>query len=682
MWNILVNSLRVTRRVIQPHTRNLKQQGSVTYATSTKKYEELYRQSINNPEKFWGEAATKSITWFKPFDQVLDRSNPPFYRWFKGGIMNTCYNCLDVQVQQGRGDQVALIWDSPVSNSIKKFTYNQLLVDVRKFAKILKKMGVQKGDRIVIYMPMIPEAAVAMLACARVGAVHSVVFGGFASDQLASRINHAKPELVITANFSIEPTHQVEYKPLLDHAIELSEHKPRACIIYHREISPGMKIKPAKMHAGFDYDWQKLMHDVVIDPKRDDTVEYLSALDPLYILYTSGTTGNPKGVVRDNGGHAVALKWSLSNVFDIQPGDVWWAASDIGWAVGHSLTVYGPLMQGATAIMYEGKPVGTPDAGAFWRVLSEHKAKSMFAAPTAIRAMKREDPEGKLITKYDLSSLKTVFLAGERVDPDTLLWTQSLLKDKPVIDHWWQTETAWPVSANSMVYGLFDIKPGSCGKPVPGYDVQIFDPDGHSMPPGHLGDVVIKLPLPPGCLVTLYQNDEGFKEAYFNKYDGFYRTGDAGMFDADGYLHILSRVDDIIKVAGHRLATGSIEEALAAHPDVAECAVIGVEDAIKGEVPLGLVVLKSGVHRDHQLIVNECIERVRHHVGPVAAFRKCLVVHQLPKTRSGKILRATLRQIANSLEFKVPPTIDNASALDHVIERLHTIGHAQKHKAK
>jgi propionyl-CoA synthetase len=652
--------------------------------TTSKKYEDLIFQSTHNPEKYWSDVANKhdSIAWFRKFDEVLDKSNPPFYRWFKGGIMNTCFNCLDVHVQQGRGDQEALIWDSPVSNSVKKYTYKELLEEVRKFAKILKSIGVHKGDRIVIYMPMIPEAVISMLACARIGAVHSVVFGGFASDQLASRINHAKPKVVITANFSIEPTHQVAYKPLLDNAIELSEHKPSACIIYNREITSNMKVAPAKMNAGFDHDWKTLMKNVHVDHKKDDTIEHLSALDPLYILYTSGTTGNPKGVVRDNGGHAVALKWSLSNIFDIQPGDVWWAASDIGWVVGHSYIVYGPLLQGATSIMYEGKPVGTPDAGAFWRVLSQHKAKSMFAAPTAMRAIKRDDPEGKLIAKYDLSAMKSLFLAGERADPDTVMWTQALMKEKPVIDHWWQTETGWPIAANSPVYGLFDIKPGSCCKPVPGYDVRVFDPDGHSLPHDHLGDVVIKLPLPPGCLTSLYQNDEGCKEAYFNKYPGYYRTGDAGMIDADGYLHILSRVDDIIKVAGHRLATGSIEEALSAHPNVAECAVIAVEDSIKGEVPLGLVVLKSGVTKDHNTIVAECVERVREHVGPVAAFRKCIVVNHLPKTRSGKILRATLRQIANSHEYKVPPTIDNITVLDHVIERLNTVGHATKHKNK
>ncbi len=629
------------------------------------RYDESFRRSIDDPEGFWGEAA-EAITWYKKWDKVLDASKPPFYRWFPGGELNTCYNALDRHVKNGRADQVALIYDSPVTKTIQKFTYRELLDQVSRFAGVLQSLGVNKGDTVVIYMPMIPEAAVAMLACARLGAVHSVVFGGFAPHELALRINDAKPKTVISASGAVEVTRLIEYKPLLNKAIELAMHKPEKCIILQRPF-----IKAEMIHNR-DLDWKEL-----VSGAQPVACVPVKATDPLYILYTSGTTGKPKGVVRDNGGHAVALRWSLEHIYNTQPGEVYWAASDVGWVVGHSYIVYGPLLTGCTTILYEGKSVGTPDPGAFWRVISEHGVKTLFTAPTAFRAIKKEDPRGDYIKKYDLSKFQYLFLAGERLDPDTYHWAHDLLQ-KPVIDHWWQTETGWPITANCMGIEQFSIKPGSCTKPVPGYDVQIIDNLGKKLKHREEGLVVIKLPLPPGTLPSLWNADARFVESYMKIFPGYYFTSDGGYIDEDGYVYIMGRVDDVINVAGHRLSTGAMEEVVAQHKDVAECAVIGAHDPLKGQLPVGLVVLKAGVIREEEDLKKELVQMIRNEIGPIACFKEATVVQRLPKTRSGKILRSTMRKIADGQQYPIPSTIDDPSILGEVEEALKKIGYAQK----
>lgn len=628
-------------------------------------YKEVFQRSIQDPDGFWGEAA-EAIPWYKKWDKVLDSSKPPFYRWFAGGEMNTCYNALDRHVDNGRADQTALIYDSPVTNTIRKFTYRELLDQVSRFAGALKGLGVNKGDTVVIYMPMIPQAVIAMLACARLGAVHSVVFGGFAAHELALRINDAKPKVIISASGAVEVKRLIEYKPLLKKAIELAVHKPEKCVIYQR------RMVQAELVPGMDVDWNELMTKAEPAPCVP-----VKATDPLYILYTSGTTGKPKGVVRDNGGHAVALRWSLEYIYDTKPGDVFWAASDVGWVVGHSYIVYGPLLTGCTTVLYEGKSVGTPDPGAFWRVISQHGVKTLFTAPTAFRAIKKEDPAGDYIKKYDLSAFKYLFLAGERTDPDTYHWAYDRLQ-KPVIDHWWQTETGWPISANSMGIEDFPIKPGSCTKPVPGYDVQIIDSLGKRLGPKEEGLVVVKLPLPPGTLPTLWNADERYIESYMKVFPGYYFTSDGGYMDEEGYVFIMGRVDDVINVAGHRLSTGAMEEVVAQHQDIAECAVIGAHDTLKGQLPVGLVVLKSGVSRDEIDVKKELVQMMRNEIGPIACFREAVVVTRLPKTRSGKILRSTMRKIANAEPYVIPSTIDDPAILGEVEEAFKKIGYAQK----
>jgi len=628
-------------------------------------YDTIYGQWLSDPEKFWAEAA-EAVHWFKKWDQVLDASQAPFHHWFRGGRVNSCYNALDLHLEEGRGDQPALIYDSPVTGVVKVFTYRALLNEVAHFAGVLLQQGIRKGDRVIIYMPMLPEAAIAMLACARVGAIHSLVFGGFAANELATRINDAKPKLVVSASCGIEVNRVVPYKPLLDRAIEIAAEKPERCIILQRPQ------ERASLLAGRDKDWAELMAQA-----RPVECVPVAATDPLYILYTSGTTGIPKGVVRDNGGHLVALKWSMKNIYGVEPGEVFWAASDLGWAVGHSYIVYGPLFHGNTTVLYEGKPVGTPDPGAFWRVISQHDVKVLFTAPTAFRAIKRDDPAGDYIRRYDLSRFRTLFLAGERCDPDTLLWAEKQL-EVPVIDHWWQTETGWPVGANCAGLGLLPVKPGSCTKAVPGYDVRVLGEAGEEVPSDQVGNIVIKLPLPPGCFPTLWNNDAGFRESYLNTYPGYYQTADAGYKDRDGYLWVMSRTDDIINVAGHRLSTGALEEVLASHPDVAECAVVGAADELKGEIPLGLVVLKAGVERSHDQIVAELIQMVRERIGPVASFKVATIVKRLPKTRSGKIVRGTIKKIADGLEYRTPPTIDDPAILDEITANLTALGYAHR----
>lgn len=629
------------------------------------KYQEIYQNSIQNPEDFWAKAA-ENINWYRKWDKVLDASNPPFYRWFVGGELNTCYNALDRHVENGRGDQIAIIYDSPVTSTIRKITYSDLLDQVSRFAGALKTLGVGKGDTVVIYMPMIVQAAIAMLACARIGAIHSVVFGGFAPHELALRINDAKPKVVISASGAVEVKRLIEYKPLLNKAIEIASHKPEKCIIYQR------RLVEAELTPGRDISWNEIMAKA-----EPVACEPIQATDPLYILYTSGTTGKPKGVVRDNGGHAVALRWSLENIYDTKPGEVFWAASDVGWVVGHSYIVYGPLLTGCTTILYEGKSVGTPDPGAFWRVISQHGVKTLFTAPTAFRAIKKEDPQGEYLKKYDLSNFKYLFLAGERLDPDTYHWAHNLLK-KPVIDHWWQTETGWPITANCMGIESFPIKPGSCTKPVPGYDVQIIDNLGKKLGPKEEGLVVIRLPLPPGTLPTLWNADERFVESYMKIFPGYYFTSDGGFIDEDGYVYIMGRVDDVINVAGHRLSTGAMEEVMSQHEDVAECAVIGAHDSLKGQLPVGLVVLKSGVTRGEEELKKELVQMIRNDIGPIACFKQAVIVTRLPKTRSGKILRSTMRKIANGEPYSIPSTIDDPSILKEVEEALKRIGYAQK----
>jgi len=627
-----------------------------------------FERSSRDPAGFWGEAA-EAIRWHKKWDKVLDDSRPPFYRWFVGGELNTCYNALDLHIEQGRADQAALIYDSPVTGSIKTFTYRELRDQVARFAGALAQLEVRKGDRVIIYMPMVPEAVVAMLACARLGAIHSVVFGGFAPNELAARIDDAMPKLVISASCGIEVKRIAPYKPLLDEALRVARHKPRMCVILQREM------ERAELAPDRDSDWDEIMANA----KPHGCVP-VAATDPLYILYTSGTTGQPKGVVRDNGGHCVALKWTMKNIYGVDPGDVYWAASDVGWVVGHSYIVYGPLFHGNTTILYEGKPVGTPDAGAFWRVVSQHKVKAMFTAPTAFRAIKREDPTGTLIGNYDLSNFKTLFLAGERCDPDTLRWAEDRLR-VPVIDHWWQTETGWSICANCVGIEPLPVKPGSPSKPVPGMDVRVVDQQNREVKRGEIGALVIKLPLPPGTFLTLWNADERFVTSYLSQHPGYYMTADAGFMDEDGYVYVMSRTDDIINVAGHRLSTGGMEEILAAHPDVAECAVVGVQDELKGQVPVGFLVLKKGVDRNHDEIVAEVVQMVRQKIGPVAAFRIALVVPALPKTRSGKILRGTMQKIADGHDYKMPATIDDAATLTDISDLLKQAGYAKKQDA-
>jgi propionyl-CoA synthetase len=624
--------------------------------------QQIRQRSLEDPERFWGEVA-EDIDWIKRWDTVLDRSREPFFRWFEGGVLNTCHNALDRHVST-RGNQAALIYDSAVTHTRRTYTYRQLRDDVALFAGALAADGVAKGDRVLIYMPMIPEAVIAMLACARLGAIHSVVFGGFAPQELATRIDDAEPKLIVSASCGIEGKRVIEYKPLLDQAIALSKHQPESCIIRQREVCE------CELKDGRDVSWQ----DAVASAKPHDCVP-VAATDPLYILYTSGTTGVPKGVVRDNGGHAVALQWTMRNVYGVQPGDVYWAASDVGWVVGHSYIVYGPLLNGNTTIMYEGKPVGTPDAGAFWRVINDHGVNCLFTAPTAFRAIKKEDPKGSLIADYDLTTLRSLFLAGERSDPDTLKWAESKL-GVPVIDHWWQTETGWAICANCLGIEKLRVKHGSPTVAVPGWDVQVVDESCHPVAPGKTGALVVKLPLPPGTLPTLWNDDERFVSSYLKEFPGFYKTADAGFIDEDGYVYVMSRTDDIINVAGHRLSTGGMEEVIAAHKDVAECAVIGVADQLKGEIPLGFLVLNAGVDRPHHEIVDEVIQMVRREIGPVAAFRTAIVVQRLPKTRSGKILRGTMKKIADKTDWKMPATIDDPVILDEVTERLQAIGYA------
>lgn len=625
-------------------------------------YTDVHARSLRDPEGYWGEVA-RQITWTRTWDRVLDASRPPFYRWFVGGQLNTCYNALDRHVEGGRAEQAALIYDSPVTSVIRTYTYRELRDEVARFAGVLAGLGVARGDRVIIYMPMVPQAAIAMLACARLGAIHSVVFGGFAANELAVRIDDSQPKVVVSASCGIEVNRIVEYKPLLDEAIAIAKHKPSRCVIYQRPQ------QPCALTAGRDLDW-----DEAVSSAQPAGCTPVDATDPLYILYTSGTTGQPKGVVRDNGGHAVALCDSMKTVYNIDPGEVWWTASDVGWVVGHSYIVYAPLFAGCTTVMFEGKPVGTPDAGVYWRIISQHGVRALFTAPTAFRAIKRDDPNGEFVQKHDLSKFRTLFLAGERCDPDTLKWAETKL-GVPVIDHWWQTETGWPIVANCM--GLdagggkpFPVKPGSPTKPVPGWDVRALGPDSHEVKSGDIGTLCCKLPLPPGTFPTLWNADDRFKKSYFEQFDGYYSTGDAGFVDDDGYVFVMTRVDDVINVAGHRLSTGAMEEVLASHPDVAECAVIGIADELKGQVPLGFVVLKSGVDRVHGDIVTELVHLVRERIGPVAAFKEAIVVKRLPKTRSGKILRATMQKIADDQEYKVPPTIDDPLILDEITEAL------------
>jgi propionyl-CoA synthetase len=617
------------------------------------RYAEAFQQSLADPERFWGAAAS-GIDWYRQPTVVLDKSNPPFYRWFADGTLNTCFNALDRHVNDGRGDQTALIYDSPVTGTGRKLTYRQLLDEVARFAGVLRGLGTGAGDRVVIYMPMIPETVVAMLACARLGAVHSVVFGGFAAPELAARIDDAAPKVVVSASCGIEVSRVLEYKPILDKAIELSSRKPGRCVILQRPQAA------AALTEGRDLDWQ----DAMAAAEPADCVP-VAATDPLYILYTSGTTAKPKGVVRDNGGHAVVLRWSMDNIYDTKPGEVFWAASDIGWVVGHSYIVYAPLLAGCTTVLYEGKPVGTPDPGAFWRVIAEHGVKVMFTAPTAFRAIKKEDPAGDFARKYDLSGLRYLFLAGERLDPETYRWAGELL-GIPVIDHWWQTETGWPIAADLMGLDPLPTKPGSPSVPVPGYDLHIVDPaSGADVPPGTTGEIVLRLPLPPGCLTTLWGDDQRFIESYLVQFPGAYITGDGGFRDRDGYVYVMGRTDDVINVAGHRLSTGEMEEILASHPAVAECAVIGVNDPLKGQIPRGFVVLKAGVETGPDVLSAELVGLVRARIGAVAALRRVDVVAGLPKTRSGKILRKTMRGIADGNNDElVPSTIEDSAALD------------------
>jgi propionyl-CoA synthetase len=627
------------------------------------RYDDIHASSLAEPGLFWEQAA-EEISWFRRWDAVLDDSRSPFTRWFHGGLLNTCYNALDRHVEAGRGDQAALIHDSPVTGSVQSLTYSALRDMTAGFAGALRRLGVEKGDRVIIYMPMVPEAVVAMLACARLGAVHSVVFGGFAANELATRIDDCHPKVVVSASCGIEGSRVIPYKPMLDGAIELAIHKPAHCVILQRPQATASLVEKR------DVDWQ----DAVTGAEPADCVPVAST-DPLYILYTSGTTGQPKGVVRDNGGHAVALKWTMNNFYDVKPGEVFWGASDIGWQVGHSYIVYGPLMHGATTILFEGKPVGTPDAGVFWRVIQQHKVSVLFTAPTALRAIRREDPDGKLPMDYDLSSLRALFLAGERSDPDTLRWAEEHL-GVPVVDHYWQTESGWPIAGNPLGIERFPVKYGSTAKAMPGWDVRCVNLSNEEVPRGDTGAIVIKLPLAPGALMTLWNADERFVNSYMTGFPGYYETGDSGFIDEDGYIFIMARTDDVINVAGHRLSTGAMEEVLASHRDVAECAVIGVADELKGQVPLGFVVLKSGVERDHGEIIGEIVQLVRDRIGPVAFFKQAAIVDRLPKTRSGKVLRGTMQKIADNSEWKIPATIEDPMILNEITESLKKLGYA------
>jgi len=627
-------------------------------------YKAVYENWQADPEGFWMEQA-KAIDWDRMPSKALFDDNAPLYEWYADGLVNTCYNAVDRHVDRGRGDQVAIIHDSPITHTKHEITYTELRDRVASLAGALRAKGIEKGDRVIIYMPMIPEAIEAMLACTRLGAIHSVVFGGFAAHELAVRIDDAKPKAIIAASCGLEPGRVVHYKPLVDGAIEQASHKPEFCVIFQREQ------EVAQLQPGRDHDWHGFQYGVA--PAECVPVE---GNHPAYILYTSGTTGAPKGVVRATGGHLVALNWSMKNIYNVDPGDVFWAASDVGWVVGHSYICYGPLIHGNTTIVFEGKPVGTPDAGTFWRVISEHNVRSFFTAPTAFRAIKREDPKAELIKAYDLSCLRALYLAGERADPDTIEWAQNVM-GVPVYDHWWQTETGWTIAGNPAGIEALPVKIGSPTVAMPGYDVQILDDAGHEMPAGQLGAIAIKLPLPPGTLPTLWNAEDRFHKSYLNTFPGYYETGDAGMKDKDGYLWIMARTDDVINVAGHRLSTGAMEEVLAGHPDVAECAVIGVSDDLKGQLPVGFVCLTKGVNRPHDEIVRECVKMMRDQIGPVAAFKLAVVVDRLPKTRSGKILRAIMVKIADGAEYKMPATIDDPAILDEIREALQGIGYAK-----
>lgn len=621
------------------------------------KYQEKYNHSINNKEQFWAEQADK-IAWFKKPETILSQDKHGFYRWFEGGKLNTAYLALDYHVENGRGEQDALIYDSPATNSVKKYTFRELRDDVAKLAGGLKSLGVEKGDTVVIYMPMVPEAAMAMLACARLGAIHSVVFGGFAPHELAIRIDDAKPKVIISASCGIEFDKVIPYKPLLDHAIEMAEFKPNHAIILQRPQAQ------ASMIDGHDIDFNELQNNA----QPADCVE-VDATDPLYILYTSGTTGKPKGIVRDNGGHAVAMHYSMQDIYNVQPGNVFWAASDIGWVVGHSYIIYAPLLYGCTTVFFEGKPIRTPDAGTFWRVIADHKVDCFFTAPTAFRAIRKEDPEVELMKKYDLSSLKSIFVAGERCDPSTLLWLKEI-SQLPVIDHWWQTETGWGIVANMMGVEEFPVKVGSATKPVCGFELKILNEAGEELKANEEGFICIKLPMAPGCLPTLWNDNHRFKESYLSTFEGYYLTGDGGYIDEDGYVYVMGRIDDVINVAGHRLSTGEMEEIIASHPAVAECAVVGIEDELRGQKPIGFIVLKDGQTIDEDNLEKETIALIRDQIGAVAFYRNTILVKRLPKTRSGKILRKVIRQLSDAVPFTVPSTIDDPLILDEIKQRL------------
>jgi propionyl-CoA synthetase len=626
------------------------------------RYHDVYAHWQRDPEGFWAEAAAE-LDWFEKPKAAFDPKAGIYGRWFPGGVCNTCFNAVDRHVASGRGEQAALIYDSPLAGSKRTISYHRLMTETQVLAAMLRDLGVGKGDRVLLYMPMVPEAVIAMLACARIGAIHSVVFGGFAARELATRIDDAKPKVILSASCGIEPGRIVAYKPLLDEAIALSAHKPDACLILQRPQAEAVMV------AGRDHDWAKMRDHALVHARSVYDCVPVAATDPLYILYTSGTTGVPKGVVRDNGGHMVALKWSMKYLYGIEPGEVWWTASDIGWVVGHSYIVYAPLIHGCTTVLYEGKPIGTPDAGAFWRVIAEHGAVAMFTAPTAFRAIKKEDPQGKLLQQYDLSKFRTLFLAGERADPPTLAWAEHMLK-VPVIDHWWQTETGWCIAGNPVGLGKLPVKHGSSTVPMPGYDVRVVDEACKDVPANAMGSIVVRLPLPPACLPTLWQADQRFEESYLTEFPGYYKTADAGFKDDDGYIFVMGRTDDIINVAGHRLSTGGMEEVLAAHQDVAECAVLGIKDELKGEVPCGFIVLKSGVNRPPIEIEKECVALVREEIGPVAAFKLAITVGRLPKTRSGKILRGTIKKIADGESWTMPATIEDPKALDEIAAAL------------
>jgi propionyl-CoA synthetase len=626
------------------------------------RFDDIYRRSLDEPEEFWAEVA-RAVDWVEPWERVLDDSRLPFYRWFSGGRLNTCFNVLDRHVERGRADQAALIYDSPMTGTTATFTYRELCDAVATFAGALAALGVERGDRVIVYMPMVPEAVIAMLACGRIGAIHSVVFGGFAANELATRIEDARPKVVVSASCGLEPGRVVAYKPLLDAAIQLVEAKPERCIILQRPMEEA-ELDPAR-----DVDWQEAVAGA--EPTACVPVE---ATDPLYILYTSGTTGQPKGIVRDNGGHAVALSWTMKHLYDVDPGEVYWAASDVGWVVGHSYIVYAPLLHGCTTILFEGKPVGTPDPGAFWRVVSQHGVSTLFTAPTALRAIRQQDPDGGHIGRYELDRFRALFLAGERLDPETLGWAEEKL-GVPVIDHWWQTETGWPIAANCIGIERLPVVPGSATRAVPGWDVRALDSGGDELPPGEIGALAVKLPMPPGSSPTLWNADDRFRDTYLSAFPGYYQTADAGYIDEHGYVFVMARTDDIINVAGHRLSTGAMEEVLASHPDIAECAVIGVADELKGQLPLGLVVLKAGVDRPHREITAEAAHLVRERIGPVASFKTAAVVERLPKTRSGKILRGTMRRIADGEEYTTPATIDDPAILDEITEALRGLGY-------